>query len=591
MIPQSFIQDLLNRIDIVEVVGNRVQLKKAGANFLGLCPFHTEKTPSFTVSPVKQFYHCFGCGRHGSAITFLMEHSGLSFVEAVEELAQSAGMTVPKDESRVSPQQRARQQARTLALSEVMAVASRYYRQQLRQSQNAIAYLKKRGVSGEIALRFGLGYAPSSRDGLKDGFDNYQAEELVEAGLVIVRDDARDGAGTDVRRYDRFRDRIMFPIRNTRGQVIAFGGRILERGEPKYLNSPETPLFQKGNELYGLFEARQAIRDAGYVLVVEGYMDVVALAQTGFPHAVATLGTACTPAQVQKLMRHTDRIVFSFDGDNAGRGAARRALEASLPLVSDTKSVAFLFLPPEHDPDSYVREYGRQAFEEQVERAMPMSEFLMQEIVSGNDMDTMEGRARALHKARPWCAAMAPSALRIQILKRLEQITQMPESELKAFLAVAASRPSGQALKRARPRSPRPPVVGLERQVMRLLLLYPEFAALLGEEDIGAIVAFSPDKGGLLHAVLGAIGELGERLNYASLVERLRADGVECEQLVKETQDREYEEEPARLELLGAVRQIRLRVLASEMEKKRRYLELWERQEALKKEMTQENVK
>ena len=600
MIPQSFIQDLLNRIDIVEVVGNRVQLKKAGANFLGLCPFHTEKTPSFTVSPVKQFYHCFGCGRNGSAITFLMEHAGLSFVEAVEELAQSVGMTVPHDDSRVSPQQRARQQARTLALTEVMEVASRYYRQQLRQSPNAIGYLKKRGVSGEIALRFGLGYAPSSRDGLKGGFDNYQAEELVEAGLVIARDETRDGVGDGTRRYDRFRDRIMFPIRNTRGQVIAFGGRILERGEPKYLNSPETPLFQKGNELYGLFEARQAIRDAGYVLVVEGYMDVVALAQTGFPQAVATLGTACTPAQVQKLMRHTDRVVFSFDGDNAGRGAARRALEASLPLVSDTKSVAFLFLPPEHDPDSYVREYGHQAFEEQVEQAMPLSEFLIQEIVAGNDMDTMEGRARALHKAKPWCSVMSPSALRVQILKRLEQITQMPEGELKTFFSVAASGSSGQAVKRARPRSPRPPVVGLERQVMRLLLLYPEFAALLGEEDVGAIVAFSPDKGGLLLAVLGAIGELGERLNYASLVEQLRADGVECEQLVKETQDREYEEEPARMELLGAVRQIRLRVLAAEMEKlvtssmeagekKRRYLELRELQDALQKEMAQEN--
>lgn len=601
MIPQSFIQDLLNRIDIVEVVGNRVQLKKAGANFLGLCPFHTEKTPSFTVSPVKQFYHCFGCGRHGSAITFLMEHSGFSFVEAVEELAQSVGMTVPKDDSRVSAQQRARQQARTLALTEVMAVASRYYRQQLRQSQNAIDYLKKRGVSGEIALKFGLGYAPSSRDGLRGGFDNYQADELVEAGLVIVRDD-EDAAGAGARRFDRFRDRIMFPIRNTRGQIIAFGGRILERGEPKYLNSPETPLFQKGNELYGLFEARQAIRDAGYVLVVEGYMDVVALAQTGFPQAVATLGTACTPTQVQKLMRHTDRIVFSFDGDNAGRSAARRALEASLPLVSDTKSVAFLFLPPEHDPDSYVREYGRQAFEELVERAMPMSEFLMQEIVAGNDMDTMEGRARALHKSRPWCAAMQPSALRVQILKKLEQITQVSESDLKAFLAVAMPGISGQAEKRVRPRSPRPPVVGLERQVMRLLLLYPGFAALLGEEDIGAIVAFSSDKGGLLRAVLDAIGELGERLNYAALVERLRADGVDCEQLVRETLDREYEEEPARMELLGAVRQIRLRVLALEMEKlvsssldadekKRRYQELWKRQDALQKEMARENGK
>lgn len=310
MIPQSFIQDLLNRIDIVEVVGSRVQLKKAGANFLGLCPFHTEKTPSFTVSPAKQFYHCFGCGRNGSAITFLMEHSGLSFVEAVDELAQGAGLTVPRDDFRVTPEQRAEKQARTLALTEVMTMASRYYKQQLKQSKAAIDYLKKRGVSGQIAYRFGLGYAPGGRDGLKNGFDDYRAAELVEAGLVIEKEGGKSGSDPENRRFDRFRDRIMFPIRNSRGQVIAFGGRILEKGEPKYLNSPETPLFQKGSELYGLFEARQAIREAGYVLVVEGYMDVVALAQMGFGQAVATLGTACTPVQVQKLMRQTDRVVF-----------------------------------------------------------------------------------------------------------------------------------------------------------------------------------------------------------------------------------------------------------------------------------------
>ena len=282
MIPQSFIQDLLNRVDIVEVVGNHVQLKKAGANLLGLCPFHTEKSPSFTVSPVKQFYHCFGCGRNGSAITFLMEHSGLSFVEAVEELAGSVGMTVPEDETRIPPGERAKKQAKTLALTEVMTQASRFYRQQLKKAPEAIDYLKKRGVTGEIALRFGLGYAPEARDSLKNGFEDYRASELEEAGLVIEKQ-GDEAFHTSSKRYDRFRDRIMFPIRNTRGQVIGFGGRILEKGEPKYLNSPETPLFQKGNELYGLFEARQAIRESGYVLVVEGYMDVVALAQLGFP--------------------------------------------------------------------------------------------------------------------------------------------------------------------------------------------------------------------------------------------------------------------------------------------------------------------
>ena len=599
MIPQSFIQDLLNRIDIVEVVGSRVQLKKAGANFLGLCPFHTEKTPSFTVSPVKQFYHCFGCGRNGSAITFLMEHSGLSFVEAVDELAQSVGLTVPRDDFRVTPEQRAEKQARTLALTEVMTMASRYYKQQLKQSKVAIDYLKKRGVSGQIAYRFGLGYAPGGRDGLKNGFDDYRAAELVEAGLVIEKEGGKSGFDPENRRFDRFRDRIMFPIRNSRGQVIAFGGRILEKGEPKYLNSPETPLFQKGSELYGLFEARQAIREAGYVLVVEGYMDVVALAQMGFGQAVATLGTACTPVQVQKLMRQTDRVVFSFDGDNAGRNAAKRALEACLPLVSDTKSVAFLFLPPEHDPDSYVREYGAQAFEEQVEKAMPLSEFLLQEVVSGNDLNTLEGRARAQHKAKPWCQIMAPSALRLQILRKLAQITQTPDDELEAFFGVAGPAVSS---RRMSARAPRPPVVGLERQVMRLLVMYPRFASCLSEPDIRAITAFSPDKGALLRTVLDAIRELGEQGSYVALVEYLRTGGVNCEQLVQETLEREYEEELALLELKGAVRQIRLRMLASEIEgvlssqlateeKRRRYGELRKQQDDLQKEMAQESLR
>ena len=598
MIPQSFIQDLLNRIDVVDVVGRHVQLKKAGANFLGLCPFHTEKTPSFTVSPIKQFYHCFGCGRNGSAITFLMEHSGLSFVEAVEELAQSVGMTVPQDELRVPPEQRARQQAKSLALTEVMSVASRFYRQQLKQSPDAIRYLKKRGVTGEVAWRFGLGYAPPTRDSLKNGFDNYQANELLEAGLVIEKRDEAHESRQETRRYDRFRDRIMFPIRNSRGQVIGFGGRILEKGEPKYLNSPETPLFQKGNELYGLFEARNAIRDAGYVLVVEGYMDVVALSQSGFPQAVATLGTACTPVQVQKLMRQTDRVVFAFDGDTAGRGAAKRALEASLPLVSDTKSVAFLFLPPEHDPDSYVREYGTEAFEAQVEKAMPLSEFLLQEIIRDNDLNTLEGRARAQHRAKSWCQALAPSALRLQIVRRLAQLTQTPDEELEVFLGLA--KPAASA-RRPSHRTPRPPVVGLERQVLRLLLMYPSLVTGLDETDIGAVVAFSPDKGGLLHAILEAGREVGEKGGYAALVECLRARGVDCEQLVQETLEKEFEPEAALLELKGAVTQIRLRVLDAEIkkvtssglpadERNRRYYELTKQQDALQKEIMPESL-
>jgi len=277
VIPQSFIQDLLNRVDIVDVVGRYVQLKKGGANYMGLCPFHNEKSPSFTVSPTKQFYHCFGCGAHGTAIGFLIEYSGLGFVEAVKDLAQNVGMIVP-DDDRLPPAQRAEAQAKTLALSEVMTRANEFYRQRLRSAQNAIAYLKRRGVTGEIAAKFGLGYAPDGWDSLREVFSDYEDSALVEAGLVIDKD---DDSGARHKRYDRFRDRIMFPIRNIKGQVIGFGGRVLDSGEPKYLNSPETPLFQKGNELYGLFEARLAIREAGYVLVTEGYMDVVALRNWG----------------------------------------------------------------------------------------------------------------------------------------------------------------------------------------------------------------------------------------------------------------------------------------------------------------------
>ena len=331
MIPQSFITDLLNRVDIVDVVGRYVQLKKGGANFMGLCPFHNEKSPSFTVSPTKQFYHCFGCGAHGTSIGFLIEYSGMGFVDAVKDLAQGVGMVVPDADDKIPPAQRAANQAQSLALTDAMTQACDFYRGQLRGADNAIAYLKKRGLTGEVAARFGMGYAPSGWDSLKAVFPDYDALALVESGLVI---DKVDEDGGNKKRYDRFRERIMFPIRNTKGQVIGFGGRVLDQGEPKYLNSPETPLFQKGFELYGLFEARQAIRDAGYVLVTEGYMDVVALAQLGFPQAVATLGTACTSHPRAKTVapdRHRD-LQFRR---RQGRPQGRPPRAGGLPAASD----------------------------------------------------------------------------------------------------------------------------------------------------------------------------------------------------------------------------------------------------------------
>ena len=430
LIPQSFIADLLNRVDIVDVVGQHVKLKKAGANYQGLCPFHSEKSPSFSVSPTKQFYHCFGCGAHGSAISFMMEYSGLGYLDAIEELARSAGLDVPREERTANDVAR---QQQAMALSEVMSSAADWYRQQLKNSTRAVEYLKGRGLTGEIAKRYGLGYAPDGWQGLEAVFGPYGNDEvaktLVEGGLLIQGEQSE---GAPVKRYDRFRDRVMFPIRNPKGQTIGFGGRILDQGEPKYLNSPETPLFSKGNTLYGLFEARQAIRAQEFVLVCEGYMDVVALAQLGFPNAVATLGTACTANHVRMLLRQTDKVVFSFDGDSAGQ-RAQRALEACLPLMSDDKEIRFLFLPTEHDPDSYVRAYGAPAFEKVIQEAMSISSFFFKVSSEGHDLTTPEGRAHTHHAAKPLLLSMPPIALRTQILRELAIRTNSTPAELEAF--------------------------------------------------------------------------------------------------------------------------------------------------------------
>ena len=432
MIPQSFIQELLTRVDVVDVVGKAVKLRKAGANYQGLCPFHNEKTPSFSVSPTKQFYHCFGCGAHGSAISFLMEHHGLGFVEAVHELARDVGLTVPEDHSREGAEA-ARKASQQLALSQWLDQAARYYRSRLKETPAAITYLKERGVTGETARHFGLGYAPAGWRNLEGVLPDYAAEDAVRAGLVI--------AGEDGKRYDRFRERIMFPIRNPRGQVIGFGGRVLGQGEPKYLNSPEGPLFSKGHELYGLFEAREGIRASGRVLVVEGYMDVVMLHQHGCQYAVATLGTATTATHLGKLLRLADRVVFSFDGDAAGRRAAWRALENALPLLSDTKQLDFLFLPPEHDPDSFVRAEGLEAFEACVRDALPLSSFLLKELAQRADITTPEGRARMQAELKPLVQQMPDIALRTQILVDMAGRLGLPTEELAAYCGLQMAHP------------------------------------------------------------------------------------------------------------------------------------------------------
>jgi DNA primase len=421
MIPKNFIQDLLNRLDIVDVVERYVPLKKAGANFVACCPFHNEKSPSFTVSQTKQFYHCFGCGAHGTAIGFVMEHAGFGYVDAIEELARSVGLEVPHERQaagaaypKVAPD-----------LYEVMQTATRYYREQLKLSQRAIDYLKQRGLSGEIAAKFGIGYAPDGWQNLAAAFPDYQDDTLNETGLVVTGDEGK--------RYDRFRDRIMFPIINVRGQVIGFGGRVLDKGEPKYLNSPETPLFEKGRELYGLFQAQKAIRAEQRVLVVEGYMDVVALAQHGVEYAVATLGTATTQYHVQKLLRLTEHIAFCFDGDKAGQRAAWRALENALPYLQDGKRISFLFLPAEHDPDSFIREFGKDAFEQRMQEAMPLSAYLLREISAELDLRTQEGRNQLLQRAKPLLTAIIAPATALLLRKEVAALSGVSQAELEAL--------------------------------------------------------------------------------------------------------------------------------------------------------------
>jgi DNA primase len=431
MIPKSFVQDLLSRVDIVDVVESYVPLKRAGSNLTACCPFHSEKTPSFTVSPSKQFYHCFGCSAHGSAIGFLMEYSGLSFVEAVKDLAARVGMKVPEA---VPPRAaRASEQATAPeALAELLSRVAQYYKSELKRSSTAIDYLKSRGLTGEIAARFGLGYAPSGWQNLSAVVSDYAAPSLVDAGLVVQ--------GEAAKRYDRFRDRIMFPIVNQRGQIVGFGGRVLDRSEPKYLNSPETSLFEKGRELYGLFQARQAVRTAGCAIVVEGYMDVLALAQCGVEHAVATLGTATTPWHLRKLMRQTDEVVFCFDGDAAGRRAAWRALEGSLEHLQDGKQVKFLFLPPEHDPDSFVRAEGREAFEQRVREALPLTSFALKELAERVDLGTPEGRAKFLQDAKPLVKRINAPMLSLMLVKRVAELAGASQAEVEERFELRAPR-------------------------------------------------------------------------------------------------------------------------------------------------------
>ncbi|HHH47916.1 MAG TPA: DNA primase [Gammaproteobacteria bacterium] len=519
-IPQSFIDELMNRVDIVEVIDARVPLKKAGREYSACCPFHNEKTPSFYVSPAKQFYHCFGCGAHGTAVGFLMEYEHLSFPEAVEELAREAGLEVPREvtESRrqgpkVEPD-----------LYDLLAKADRLYRGWLRThpaAPRAVNYLKQRGLSGEIAAEFGLGFAPPGWDNLVEalGNDPQTRDRLVTAGMLIRKDDGHA--------YDRFRDRIMFPIRDRRGRTIAFGGRILpdaqetgDKAPAKYLNSPETPLFHKGRELYGLYEARQALRDIPRLLVVEGYMDVVSLAQFGVHYAVATLGTATTAEHLHRLFRVAPEVVFCFDGDRAGREAAVRAMENALPVMREGRQIRFMFLPEGEDPDTRIRAIGREAFEAEIGDSLTFSEFFFQHLTEAADTGTIDGRAQLVERARPLLSRMAPGVFRHLLLQQLARLARLEVAELERLLATGEKQPpSGQAGRGGRLRGQAQTPLSPVRVALMRLLHSPKLAAAAG--DPSRFAGLDVPGLDLLREVIEILQE-NPHLNTSALLERWR---------------------------------------------------------------------
>jgi|HubBroStandDraft_1064217.scaffolds.fasta_scaffold02933_9 DNA primase len=476
-IPQPFIDEIVARSDIVEIIGARVPLKKSGREFKACCPFHSEKSPSFWVSPDKQFYHCFGCGAHGTVVGFLMQYEKLGFLDAMADLAQRAGIELPREA------QGARDPG-SADLHEVMARASRFYEQNLADSVRGQEYLRVRGVDAPTAAKFSLGYAPDSWNALLNRFGAQDEErrQLSQAGLIIERDTRGGERSTGY--YDRFRDRLIFPIRDSRGRVLAFGGRVIDQGEPKYLNSPETPLFHKGRELYGLYEARQAHADFKRLMIVEGYMDVVRLHQSGITYAVATLGTATTQEHLNKIFRITSEVVFCFDGDRAGRQAAWRALENALPLARDGRELKFLFLPEGHDPDTLVAEEGAAAFENRLKTALPLSEYLLQQLLPQVDLTNVDGRAKLKALAQPLFARMPEGVYRELLADRLATEIRMPAAKLKELLFAAGA---GAANRRATADKPEPAprprgrmVAGrgnLLTQAITLVLHHPSAAA------------------------------------------------------------------------------------------------------------------
>jgi len=510
LIPQHFVDDLISRADIVEVLGRRIQLKKAGREFKACCPFHDEKTPSFTVSPTKGFYHCFGCGAHGTALGFLMEHDHMSFVEAVESLAGSMGIEVPREEGQ-------RPARRYDELFSLMGEIERFYQQELRNNDTAVEYLKKRGIDGATAKRFGIGYAPAGWDSVlkKFGASNEAQDRLLAVGQIIRKDSGSH--------YDRFRDRIMFPIRDTRGRCIGFGGRVMGDEQPKYLNTSDTVLFHKRQELYGLYEARQVLRNIERLIVVEGYMDVVGLARHGIEYAVATLGTATTDEHLNKLLRLCDEIVFCFDGDRAGRDAAWKALLISLPHIREGRQLRFVFLPDGQDPDSFVQANGASAFEEAVANGLALSNFLISELSAKIDLDSVDGRARLAELARPLLSEIPPGVYKELLTGELAESVGLSAAKLGSILSSGKPKSTAMAgLRSARSlsgsRRAQPNKPSAVRRALTLLLHHPEAAMKLNVEDLAGVTRPGVD---LLRDLIETV-QAEPALTTAGLLERWR---------------------------------------------------------------------
>jgi len=501
-IPQAFIDELISRADVLDVVGARVALKKAGSNYKGLCPFHGEKTPSFTVSAEKGFYHCFGCGAHGTALNFLMEHDSLSFPEAVEALADMLGLEVPSTATAEEPR------GELDLIFGVLREVDQIYRRHLREHAPAIDYLKNRGIDGETAARFGIGYAPDAWDTVLGELGAEQVERLIQAGLVIENEQGR--------RYDRFRDRIMFPIRDPRGRVIGFGGRVLGAGEPKYLNSPETPVFHKGQSLYGLFEARQRPGRPEQIVVVEGYMDVVALSQHGIGPVVATLGTATTTEHIRRLTRISQRVVFCFDADRAGRDAAWRALQTALPYGGGSAEIKFLLLPQGEDPDSYVRSAGAEAFLSRLAAAAPLSRFMIDELSNRVDLTSTDGRARLLALARPLLALLPIGVYRELLLGDLADLAGLDRDRMSQIFDPEVKTPN-----RPPPRPQAARKTTRLRKTITLILHFPSAAAHLGAVE--GLEAVDEPGANLLRQLLEVVRQ-NPQITLAGLVERFRDD-------------------------------------------------------------------